>query len=312
MSEPSSAGNQLVRYLNGKINIYACAIPDTHPADGNKVAGLVLLTHEYFITLGSEVRWVWGRKWWEFSRLAFTCTRYMTFVGAGMTVYAALASRTARKCVPFASASNAIHIISIISAEGLLILRTYAFWQRSKLMLISVIIFGAGCIASAITMTIFVEIPAIPEPPIDVPPGACVFQTRRSSSFQYVWLVVFELGLLGLTIFKRFRHYRYSASPLIAVLYRDGVCYMVTITATSFLNIMVTLFAPPSYNEVLDTLQLALHSVLASRILFNLRESSILHHPLKDYVTEKVHPQTLAAATGPPHYPHALGLWNRG
>ncbi|KAH7918893.1 hypothetical protein BV22DRAFT_1134257 [Leucogyrophana mollusca] len=254
MSGPSSAGNQLVRYFN--------------------VAGLVLLTYEYLITLGAEVHWVWGRKWWEFSRLAFTCTRYMTFVGAGMTVYAAIGSRTARECTPFGMASNAIHIISIISAEGLLILRTYAFWQRSKIMLISVIIFGAGCLASAITMAMFIKIPALPESLVDTNTGACVFQTYRASSLQYVWLVVFELGLLGLTIFKRFRHYHYSTSPLITVLYRDGVYYMVTIIITSFLNMMVTLFAPPSYNEILDTMQLVLHSVLASRILFNLRESN--------------------------------------
>ncbi|KAH7918073.1 hypothetical protein BV22DRAFT_1134883 [Leucogyrophana mollusca] len=273
---PVNAGEQTVRYSN--------------------VAGLAVLIFDYCITLGSEIHWVWGKPW-DIARTMFTCTRYMTFAGTVMTVYAAVASREGENCSRFSSASNAIHIISIVTAEGLLILRTYAFWGRSKKLLIALLIFAPGCIVGAVTMPSFVKIPALPDTELeDTPVGvenSCIFQTFRGSALQYVWLVVFELVLLALTVIKRFRHYRYTTSPLITVLYRDGINYMVCIILVSTINIFVTLFVPPAYNEIMDScvlfisashtqwgltahnvrLQLALHSLLASRILFNLRES---------------------------------------
>ncbi|KAH7904660.1 hypothetical protein BJ138DRAFT_887090 [Hygrophoropsis aurantiaca] len=257
-TENPDAGNQIVKYFN--------------------VAGLALLTYEYLITVGAEVHCMWGRKWWNVTRLAFTCTRYMTFVGAGMTVYAALAPRPNSQCLPYGQASNAIHIISIVTAEGLLILRTYAFSHQSKPVLICLIAFGMCCLVASVTMSTFIYLPPVSIPSVEYLTQACQFETSRASSLQYAWLAIFELGLLILTIFKRLQYYRDSTTPLINVLYRDGVYYMVTIFATSLVNMLFTLFTPGAYNEVLDTLQLVLHSILASRILFNLREADEIVH----------------------------------
>ncbi|KAH7907157.1 hypothetical protein BJ138DRAFT_1129371 [Hygrophoropsis aurantiaca] len=260
-----------------------------------KVAGLALVTYEYLITLGAEVHCMWGRKWWNVTRLAFTCTRYMTFIGAGLTVYAALVPRPSAQCNPYGKASNATHIISIVSAEGLLILRTYAFSHQSKPVLIFLIVFGTGCLVASVTTSMFISLSSLPTASVGEPPQACPFYASRASALQYAWLAIFELGLLSLTIFQRLQHYRDSTTALINALYRDGVYYMVTIFATSLMNMLITLFTPDAYNEVLDTLELVLHSILASRILFNLREVDEVAHRHQFIVIEEFSLQPMAS-----------------
>jgi K+-sensing histidine kinase KdpD len=69
------------------------------------VAGLGVLIFDYFLTLGAEVRWTWNRRW-NASRVLFVISRYMAFVAAAMTSYAAIATRANENCSHFSQASN--------------------------------------------------------------------------------------------------------------------------------------------------------------------------------------------------------------
>ncbi|KAH7921436.1 hypothetical protein BV22DRAFT_731053 [Leucogyrophana mollusca] len=76
--------------------------------------------------------------------------------------------------------------------------------------------------------------------------SGCTFQTSRSSALQYLFLMDYEIVL-------------------------------------SATNMSITLAVQPNeiaYNEVMDTAQLVIHSMLASRILFKLRESDKRAHEL--------------------------------
>ncbi|KAG1739593.1 hypothetical protein EDB19DRAFT_1828811 [Suillus lakei] len=115
------------------------------------VAGLGALIFDYFLTLEPEVRWTWNRRW-NVTRVLFVISRYMAFAAAGMTSYgeqlpvppAAIATRANQDCHYFDKASNgAIHIISIVAAEGLLIIRTYAFWKQNKKLLAILLVLAA-------------------------------------------------------------------------------------------------------------------------------------------------------------------------
>ncbi|KAJ8583233.1 hypothetical protein M405DRAFT_867188 [Rhizopogon salebrosus TDB-379] len=95
------------------------------------------------LTIAPEVRLIWGRRW-NVIRVTFTLTRHLTFIGAAMTTYAAVADRFKFKsCSTFNNGSKALHMTSIIAAEGLLIFRTFAFWQQSKKVLIWLLILAA-------------------------------------------------------------------------------------------------------------------------------------------------------------------------
>ncbi|KAG2119779.1 uncharacterized protein F5147DRAFT_795900 [Suillus discolor] len=237
------------------------------------VAGLGLLIFDYFLTLEPEIRWTWNRRW-NVARVLFVISRYMAFVAAAMTSYAVLATRANENCSPFGMASNAIHIISIVAAEGLLIIRTYAFWKQSKRLLAVLLVLAAICIACGVGLTNFVGgLLAVPVNPSAPPTSNCTFQAGRSSAVQYGFLAAYEILLLSLMVFKRYKDYRDYNSRLVRVVFQGGVWYLAPIIAVSVANTVMTVLVPQSYNEMLDLPQLVLHSILASRVLFSLRES---------------------------------------
>ncbi|KAG2067949.1 hypothetical protein BDR04DRAFT_1104106 [Suillus decipiens] len=102
------------------------------------VGAFALLVFDFCITFQDEVNWTWFRPW-DITRIIFVISRYLPFIGAGLTVYDALndVGSPVRD-----QAENVIHIIGIVAAEGLLVIRTWAFWQRSKKMLIGLVTYS--------------------------------------------------------------------------------------------------------------------------------------------------------------------------
>lgn len=88
--------------------------------------------------------------------------------------------------------------------------------------------------------------------------------------------MIFQLVLMSLTLYKRFKFYRKENGLLVATIYRDGVFYMLCITLLSVMNWIAMhmhslSFARRFYGAGPQTV---VRSVLASRILFNLREAN--------------------------------------
>ncbi|KAG2343412.1 hypothetical protein BDR05DRAFT_989820 [Suillus weaverae] len=251
MSAPSTFGLQLSKYIN--------------------VAASAILIYDYFVTSHSEVQWAWGRKW-GIIRTTFTVSRYAPFAGALMTSYSAVKTWNTN-CTPFNDAVNGIHFLGIIASEGLLIARVYAFSGNKKAYLIILLSFGLVILVATVILS---------AAPINFIPGPvtprCVFEGARSSALPYALLMFFEIVLMITTAFLRYRCYSGFNNTLIRSIYRDGLLYMFCITMISTVNVIVTAVLPLSYSEMLNTPQIVVHSVLASRILFSLqanREQSV-------------------------------------
>ncbi|KAG1807690.1 uncharacterized protein BJ212DRAFT_1536116 [Suillus subaureus] len=290
------------------------------------VADLGVLIFDYFLTLEPEVRLTWNRRW-NVTRILFIISRYMAFVAAGMTSYgeqlpvshAAIATRANEDDIEYSARTlarlqmvinvlssqrftdftAAIHIISIVAAEGLLIIRTYVFWKQSKKLLAVLLVLAAISIACAVSITDVVSnLLAAPVDPSDgnlgfkAPPTSnCTFQAGRSSAVQYGFLIAYESLLMSLMVFKRYQDYKDSDSRLVRAVYQGAVRYMTAIICwwsfvqfnmscvesllpvVSVVNIVIMSVVPASYNMMMDVPQLVLHSMLASRVLFGLRES---------------------------------------
>ncbi|KAH7906636.1 hypothetical protein BJ138DRAFT_1162170 [Hygrophoropsis aurantiaca] len=187
----------------------------------------------------------------------------MPFVGVIMTCYAATANRFGQNVGRF---NKAVHYICIICSEGLLILRTYAIWQRNRILLIFLLIFAGLITATAVIMP-HIDLKFTQQDFIN--PGGCIFETNRGEIFQYVLLAFYEIVLLFLT---KLQHYRQYSSLVIDTLVWDNNTYMGSVISISVLNIIIGCLAPIQYIEIFNAAQLVIHSVVASRILFNLRE----------------------------------------
>ncbi|EGO05337.1 hypothetical protein SERLA73DRAFT_129244 [Serpula lacrymans var. lacrymans S7.3] len=229
------------------------------------VAGLAIWVFDYILSFDYEVRWVWGRKW-DFMRVLFTLSRYVTFSAAIMTVYAAVHTQRGN-CVPFSTGSAVIYVLCVVFAEGLLLMGTLAFWDRSKKL-------TAWLLAFAVVLVIGAALSSkIRDSGSQTNPGGCVFTSKKSGAIQYAFLAVYESVLLSLMTYKMMKQYRHTSSCVIITLYKGSMMYAGCMITVSVANVIIHVAMPHGYTNALDTLQLVLHSILASRILFNLRES---------------------------------------
>ncbi|KAJ8581735.1 hypothetical protein M405DRAFT_831939 [Rhizopogon salebrosus TDB-379] len=239
------------------------------------VGTFAVLIFDYCITLEAESRWVWNRKW-TFVRFIFTISRYLPFFGIGMTFAAALRTQyyPGESCVRYGMASNVLHILCLVAAEGLLIIRIYAAWN-SKRLLAFLLIFPVVCF---VTSYIVSDTPLVfnstNTTPILIPdPGNCLFLGGRNNVYEYCALLLYELVLLCLMLFIRFKRYKFARGSLQKTFFKDTTRYMIYIMIMSSFSIILTMAPPNTWVSITNSPQIVVHSVLASRILFNLRES---------------------------------------
>ncbi|KAH7906774.1 hypothetical protein BJ138DRAFT_1161809 [Hygrophoropsis aurantiaca] len=199
---------------------------------------------DYFLTFESETRWVWGRKW-DITRIIFAISRYLPFIGAGMT-----------NSVGFEE--NVIHIVGIVAAEGLLILRIYAFWQCNKKILIGLLAYAVVISAGAMAVDNLGSKYLVPG---TTPAYETSFEGSRNDALVYALLMSYEFVLLSLLVYKKC-FYRETSGLIVNKVYQDGVLYIASIVFITMMNVIIGVALP-----------IVIHSVLASRILFNLRES---------------------------------------
>ncbi|EGN99647.1 hypothetical protein SERLA73DRAFT_179762 [Serpula lacrymans var. lacrymans S7.3] len=233
------------------------------------IAAFALWVFDYCITLETEVFWVWGKKW-GLTRFMFTISRYLTLVCATMIAYSAFQT-VPDNCSTLSYLVVVEIVIITLSTEGLLVMRMYAFWKCSKRFLLQLLPFSLIIVLGGTILPAKVN---INDGHSNL--GLCFLFGPESFVFYYMFVIVFEIVSLCLTLFRRYNHYYSSRSNLIRTLYRDGLLYIGSIILITLANIILYCSFPAQYNESLATFQLVLHSILASRILFNLHESDTI------------------------------------
>ncbi|KAF8835905.1 hypothetical protein BDN67DRAFT_378275 [Paxillus ammoniavirescens] len=107
------------------------------------VAAVAAFLFDYCLTFSSEVHHVWGKKW-EITRIVFTISRYLPFVASAMTCVL-----YGNNCGAYNYVLHVIYNFCVVSAEVILILRTYALWGRKRWVLAILIPLAVTCIIAA-------------------------------------------------------------------------------------------------------------------------------------------------------------------
>jgi hypothetical protein len=251
-----------------------------------KMVGLAVLVFDYCIKLEAEIDLTWGRKW-DFIRIIFAVARYMPFVDVPVDLIYSLGPTSPQLCLSLYQVSSWFNILGTVAAESLLFVRTYTLWGRNRVLLVALLLLALGCIVGcgvvgASASSLF----KYEDPPLT---NSGCFQTQRIAIYavNYALLALFETVILSLNVFQAWRHRRRQGSRLIMHLYWDGIVYVLCILAMTLANIIVIGFLPSEYAESINTLQAVLHSVLSSRLLFNLRA-----------IVQRRHEQTIVSAMG--------------
>ncbi|KAG9316000.1 hypothetical protein JVU11DRAFT_3660 [Chiua virens] len=236
-------------------------------SESGVVAATALLAFDYCLTFRKEVEWLFGTRWTP-ARIHFTSSRYLPFVALALAIPTSLPPSETAYCGALGTATTVMYYLCIALAEAMLIIRTYAFWNGNKRILIGICTFAMVCLVVAI----------VPSETIVGQPANPVYQALNcggvqgavATALQYTLLVFYETGMLGLN-WIAFRRMKKQNNPghLITTLYRDGMIYIAAILLFSVMNA-----AAIQYTDVFNSPQMVMHSILASRIFFNLRETN--------------------------------------
>ncbi|KAG1836168.1 hypothetical protein DFJ58DRAFT_847111 [Suillus subalutaceus] len=105
-----------------------------------------------------------------------------------------------------------------------------------------------------------------------VAPG-CYSDTSVSGDFilaPYIFLLLLEIEIVGLTLYRMIRHYRATRCRLLTLLAQYSVGYIVTGLLFTIVNIVTNCIVPGDYGPTLEGSQIVAQGLLATRMQLDL------------------------------------------
>ncbi|KAJ7050357.1 hypothetical protein C8F01DRAFT_1377773 [Mycena amicta] len=247
-----------------------------------------LLFYDYFLTLDWEVARYWGAAQWTWPNIFYFANRYGTLVGNIPVVmqYFWSTPPTARKlmvCKHLESYHQYFIIATQLLVGAMLILRTYALYERNKRVLILMLGFTAGAVAFALWSVITGK-STKGNTNLELYFG-CNYPIARGTGLNLVvpWAAVatFDtmifLLTLGRVLYRRGRPRNGNTMDLLSILLRDGAIYFGVMVMSNLGNILTFALGTPYTRGIATTFTNILSSIMISRLMLNLRDPALAH-----------------------------------
>ncbi|KAF7349435.1 hypothetical protein MSAN_01733400 [Mycena sanguinolenta] len=260
-----------------------------------------ILVYEYISTFQLEVSRYWGTQL-TWGTVFFYLNRYSALVGTIPILAELLLTTTDPKkagmCAGFQGYHEYFALLSQIVVAVMLIMRTYALYERNKYILALTTSVTLAAIVFAVVMlltgnardTLDPRLKALgcPSPTshdlntrIAAAWGGMVRILKLNSTFHDSDLfqpnvqLVFDVMIFLLTIYKALRYETRSGS-LLSVMFRDGAMYFGIMIGTNAANIATYTLGGPIISGSGTTVVNALSSVMLTRLMLNLRNPKVL------------------------------------
>ncbi|KAF8892297.1 hypothetical protein BD779DRAFT_105858 [Infundibulicybe gibba] len=244
------------------------------------VASVVVLVHDWFLTIDSEFAFVWSQKW-NLGTILYFFTRYPAFVDTAVHLYGATGySMPVSVCNLVMSVSSWMFLFGVGFSEVIIILCVWAMWGRRRWMSI----FLASLSLAVGTVVVIVGLRQyrssaqyIPQKYLPPNVSGCQTTTGAGRSILYVdfiMLVLLEGVLFILMLYKAVQQNRGRSSTFVLECFRHGLLYCVVLSVLSIINLAITLLAIHEFTNLLISIQRAFHAILSARMLLYLRSSA--------------------------------------
>lgn len=241
-----------------------------------QLASLALLIHDTIILLDQEVELIWSTKW-TFPKVLYLISRYSPFLDTVIDVYDYLTPNPdPHMCHITYSIGSVLTMVGIAISELILILRTYALYDRSrKFFYFFGFLWVSGTGVASWAVAVFVQ-SIVFERRADPKVAGCYMAVVNPVVFIcFMALFIVETFVVGFTLWKGFRIWRQvRMSSLLATFYKDSILFYLAIFPLTIGNIIVFLTAPDELLDLLDTMTRVFHSIFACRILLHLRSAA--------------------------------------
>ncbi|KAJ6476920.1 hypothetical protein C8R45DRAFT_1008249 [Mycena sanguinolenta] len=239
-----------------------------------------ILVYEYISTFQLEVTRYWGTRL-TWGTVFFYLNRYSALVGTipilAELLLTTIDPRKAGMCDGFQNYHEYFALLSQILVAVMLIMRTYALYERSKYILALTISVTLAAIVFAIVMLSTRNARDMLDPRLQALgcPSPTTHDVNLRSAAAWGGMLVFDVMIFLLTIYKALRCETRSGS-LLSVMFRDGSMYFGIMIVTNGANIATYTLGGPLISGSGTTVVNALSSVMLTRLMLNLRDPKVL------------------------------------
>ncbi|KAJ6571563.1 hypothetical protein B0H19DRAFT_662613 [Mycena capillaripes] len=246
---------------------------------------LTLAVYDYVLTFEEEVSRYWGTHL-TWGTVLFYINRYSAIFGTVPVLAEMLLtttdSRKSAVCDGFTQYHEYFALASQILVSTMLIMRTYALYERNKPVLAFMIFVTFCAVVSAVYLLLSGHSRDVLDPHLKSfgCPSPTTHDTNIRTAGAWSGMLVFDVMIFLLTVYKCYKYVVHNGSPLsgslFAVLFRDGACYFIIMIAANAANIATYTMGGPIISGSGTTAVNVLSSILMSRLMLNLRDPHIL------------------------------------
>ncbi|EJC98762.1 uncharacterized protein FOMMEDRAFT_170963 [Fomitiporia mediterranea MF3/22] len=243
-------------------------------------ACFALLFYDYLLTLEDELKLIWQSKW-SFPKAVFLITRYGPVIDLSIVTAFHFKSATPDECLRIYKAGGMLLYFGICFTELIPVLRTWAIWGKSRTITILLFIWSAINLGiSAVLVTLYFNSAQFTSLPAGVP-GCLVSNANSFIVGSWSILVVFESGILGITVLKGVQLYKeyedkqLRNSALFNAVFTNGAIFYVYIFAISVGNVIVVRSLPREFVQLLASVERVSHALLTGRLFIAIRRAAV-------------------------------------
>ncbi|KAK0462834.1 uncharacterized protein EV420DRAFT_1140296 [Desarmillaria tabescens] len=270
------------------------------PTSYSFTACVTVILYDLLLFLPTEIDYVWLSRPVHPLLLLFALNRYLPLVDMAITINWLLHEPAATQCHLLAFIMGPFAVIGIFTSQVILMIRTYAIWDRHRAVFWCFIGTGVFCFLPGVVCLV-----------IQLKTMQCrllvirAFEARRelralfvvietSSNYPgcfsvpsimakafYIPVVVSETIIASLTFFRGIQHLRRSSHPFLIEFYVSGMFFYVCLLFMALANILVSTWTD-SITPFLSYFQRILHSILTSRIMLIILKQRRIHRRYLD------------------------------
>ncbi|KAA1467941.1 hypothetical protein DENSPDRAFT_833119 [Dentipellis sp. KUC8613] len=248
----------------------------------------IFVTQVYFCAMYAVVLWDWvisiNREWnfiwktfWSPVKVAYLFCRYWVIAVVPYLLYAFVINHSVEECQRIYKVPVALAMWNQVGSESVLLIRTYAFFNRNNYLLA----FLLTCLCGLIAYQLYVDTSQMLVLPFVTPPfeqGPCFPMSKPHSAHLLGFFIAplgFDTVVTSMTVWKAFRIRRQHGGPssrLIQTFLREGVFYYLLISISNLINGIFYLQPRQVISAINIPLSVMLSPVLACRLILDLRE----------------------------------------
>ncbi|KAK0243418.1 hypothetical protein EDD85DRAFT_1019513 [Armillaria nabsnona] len=229
------------------------------------IASVTVLVYDLLLLLPTEINYVWLPRPVHPLLLLFALNRYLPLIDAAITINWFLHKPSAAQCRQLFYIIGPLAVLGIFASQAILMIRTYAIWDRHKVVF--------WCF---IGIVIFCFIPTVVNLGVQLgmsqfigsfdSDADCLSHSSNVPNFLYISVLVSETIIASLTLFKGVQHLRCSSHPFLKELYVSGMFFYGCLLLITLANILLPMWTH-NIASFLTFFQSILHSILSNRIM---------------------------------------------